>query len=100
GTRMVIDEPDTPFIKETARHGDSDEEDTRAQPKDFGNELAEMLEKLTVTKEGTVDREEADSQLAQERSRQAFKDKRKNHYNEFQAVKVLGKDLTREDEDE
>ncbi|KAF4665486.1 hypothetical protein FOL47_004551 [Perkinsus chesapeaki] len=96
GTRMTINEPDTPFIKEVLH--DSEEEDTPAHCEEFGDALADKLTKLNVNEDGTAAR--GDNENDGEKSRKAFEQKRKNHYNEFKAMKALGDGSVEVEEDD
>ena len=75
GTRMKIDEPDTPFARSPAR---TDSEDDGHSPK------------LCFFPEGASDKtDEDDRQGDSESSRRAFREQRKAHYNEMQMARAL-----------
>ncbi len=78
GTRMVIPDPDTPFMRSPVI---SDDEDSSPQVPRSGDPSRLMADAVKVNFEADED----------ERRRKDFEDKRKAHYNEFRVLKGIAK---------
>ncbi|EPR64329.1 protein phosphatase inhibitor IPP2 [Toxoplasma gondii TgCatPRC2] len=96
GTRMKIDEPPTPYHRRGSdAHGDNEKNSPQPGEAVSASALQACLEHLAVNDRGQALNEE---ELEQKR-RHEFELKRKQHYCEFQQVKLM-KEIYAEEEDE
>lgn len=108
---MKIDEPPTPYSKSSDVEDDDDEEENGDKsaggsgmgdilPEDIANRLAETQRPRATSFSEGDDSSEDENETEEDRAkRKQFEQKRKLHYNEFQAV-ILAKQLMEEEEEE
>lgn len=107
---MKIDEPPTPYSKSSDVEDDDEDEDEDKSaggsgmgdilPEDIANRLAETQRpRATSFSEGDESSEDENETEEDRAKKSQFEQKRKLHYNEFQAVK-LAKQLMEEEEEE
>lgn len=108
---MKIDEPPTPYSKSSDVEDDDDEEEDGDKsaggsgmgdilPEDIANRLAETQRPRATSFSEGDDSSEDENETEEDRAkRKQFEQKRKLHYNEFQAV-ILAKQLMEEEEEE
>lgn len=107
---MKIDEPPTPYSKYSDVEDDDDDEACKSGsgsgtmgdilPEDIANRLAETHRPRSTSFSEEDSSSEDENETEEERAkRKQFEQKRKLHYNEFQAVK-LAKQLMEEEEEE
>lgn len=108
---MKIDEPPTPYSKSSDVEDDDEEEENGDKsaggsgmgdilPEDIANRLAETQRPRATSFSEGDDSSEDENETEEDRAkRKQFEQKRKLHYNEFQAV-ILAKQLMEEEEEE
>ncbi|CBZ53484.1 putative protein phosphatase inhibitor 2 [Neospora caninum Liverpool] len=95
GTRMKIDEPPTPYHRRGSEVECDDEQDSLPPSEAVSAAtLQACLEHLEVNEEGQALNEEE----LEEKRRHEFEEKRKEHYCEFQRVKLMREAFNEEEE--
>lgn len=108
---MKIDEPKTPYSKLSDAEDDDEEgkrkrsgsvsDEPGVDPETIASRLRKVEENKAVAEEEEESSEEDEDETEEERAkRKMFEQKRKLHYNEFQAVKLAKQLMEEEDEEE